>query len=40
MHNDILTACNMAAFSGFDVLGLVEAFQVIKALFRRGGAGK
>lgn len=38
MYSDILTACNMAAFSGFDVLGLVEAIRILKGLFRRGGA--
>ena len=41
MYNDILTACNVAAFSSFDSFGLLEAFQVIKALFsRREARGK
>ncbi len=34
MYNDILTACNMAAFTSFDFFGLFEAIQVITALFR------
>lgn len=38
MYNDILTACNVAAFSSFDSFGLLDAIQVIKALFQgRGG---
>lgn len=40
MYNDIITACNNAAFSSFDSFGLLDAIQLIKALFRMGGAGK
>jgi hypothetical protein len=38
-NNDILTACNNAAFSSFDSFGLLDAIQLIKALLH-GGQGK
>ena len=36
MYNDIMTACNVAAFSSFDSFGLLDAIQLIRALLHGG----
>ena len=36
MYNDILTACNIAAFASFDSFGLLDAIRIIKALLHGG----